>query len=286
MAIQPGVGFSFTSSSHGTTLDINQPYTDPAPFVPPEQFEVLVSGNNVFTCKGRVITQDVWAGTGLDATSAEYDLTGIWAYPTGSKTTGSNASSPWADSEGFITIANAAAEGSDSWGVYIVRQPLNKGSNNRSPSLVVIADYYLTPSDAYEKTTPWGEADTTDSIRLYGGLGATAVEIDGTPSGYLISGFDPDPVQYNYNCQRVKVASIAWNGTTNSWDVTQQLIGTITLPNIIQYYGIQLVVAGSTSPFATWPQYETECDAWNGAWTGYSKPSMQTSVILPVGMPG
>jgi len=282
--LQPGVGYNLVQSPHGDSLEILFPEI-PAPYGP-EQFKVEAYSNRVKVARGRVITQDVWDGTAMDATTAEYELSGVWAYPTGSKTTGSSALSPWMDSDGYITIANAAEEGSDSWGVYIVRQPLNKSAQNRSPSLVVMADYYLSPSDAYEKTTPWGEADTTDSIRLYGGLGATAVEIDGSPSGYLISGFAPDPVQYNYNCQRVKVASITWNSTTNAWDVTQLLIGTITLPNIIQYYGIQLVVAGSTSPFATWPQYETECDAWNGAWTGYSKPSMQTSVILPVGMPG
>jgi len=285
MAIQPGVGFSFSTSVHGTTLDINQPYTDPAPFVPPEQFEVLVSGNNVFTCKGRVITQDVWAGTGLDATSAEYDLIGIWAYPTGSKTTGSNASSPWADSEGFITIANAAAEGSDNWGVYIVRQPLNQASEFRSPALVVMADG-ITPSDAFDKTTPWGEADTTDSIRLYGYIGASALDVDGSPAGYLIGGTQTTPIQYNYNCQRVLVASIIWNGTTNVWDVTQELIGTITLPNIIQFYGLVLVVDGEPSPFTGWPQYDAESDAWNGAWSGYAKPTTLTNVISPIGMPG
>ena len=193
MAIQPGVGFSFTSSNHGTTLDINPVWSAPIPSLPVEQFKVLVSGNNVFTGKGRVITQDVWAGTGLDATSAEYDLTGIWAYPTSSKTTGSNASSPWGDSEGFITIANAAAEGSDSWGVYIVRQPLNQASEFRSPALVIMAD----GSDAFDKTTPWGEADTTDSIRLYGGIGATTLVVDGSPAGYLITGGQATPVQYN-----------------------------------------------------------------------------------------
>jgi len=281
MSIQPGVGYSFKQSSSGTVFDVDQPYTDPAPFVPPEQFEVLVSGNNVFTCKGRVITQDVWSGTGLDATSAEYDLTGIWAYPTGSKTTGSNASSPWADSEGFITIANAAAEGSDSWGVYIVRQPLNQASEFRGPALVVMAD----ASDAFDKTTPWGEADTTDSIRLYGGIGATTLDVDGSPAGYLITGGQTNPVQYNYNCQRVLVASIIWNGTTNVWDVTQELIGTITLPNIIQFYGVILEVAGDPSPFTGWPQYDAESDAWNGAWSGYAKPSILTSIISPVGMP-
>lgn len=282
MSVQPGVGYNFTSSGLGTNLTIEPVWTEPAVVVPVEQFTVLVSGNNVFTGKGRVITQDVWSGTGLDATSAEYDLTGIWAYPTGSKTTGSNASSPWADSEGFITIANAAAEGSDNWGVYIVRQPLNQGAEFRSPALVVMAD----ASDAFDKTTPWGEADTTDSIRLYGGIGATTLDVDGSPAGYLITGGQTTPVQYNYNCQRVLVASIIWNGTTNVWDITQELIGTITLPNIIQFYGVVLEVAGDPSPFTGWPQYDAESDAWNGAWSGYAKPTILTNVISPIGMPG
>lgn len=281
MSIQPGVGYSFKQSNYGTVLDIDQTYTDSAPFLPVEQFTVQVSGNNVSTAKGRVITQDVWAGTGLDATTAEYDLTGIWAYPTGSKTTGSNASSPWADSEGYITIANAAAEGSDSWGVYIVRQPLNQGSEFRGPSLVVMAD----ATDAFDKTTPWGEADTTDSIRLYGYFGASALDVDGSPAGYLIGGTQTTPIQYNYNCQRVLVASIIWNGTTNFWDVSQKLIGTITLPNIIQFYGVVLEVAGDPSPFIGWPQYDAESDAWNGAWTGYSKPTILTNVVSPLGIP-
>ena len=281
MAIQPGVGFSFSSSDYGTTLDINPVWTAPIPSLPVEQFKVLVSGDNVFTAKGRVVTQDVWAGTGLDATSAEYDLTGIWAYPTGSKTTGSNASGPWADSEGFITIANAAAEGSDNWGVYIVRQPLNQASEFRGAALVIMAD----ASDAFDKTTPWGETDTTDSIRIYGGIGATTLEVDGSPAGYLITGGQTTPVQYNYNCQRVLVASIIWNGTTNSWDVSQKLIGTITLPNIIQFYGLVLEVAGDPSPFTGWPQYEAESDAWNGAWSGYAKPTTFINVISPIGMP-
>jgi hypothetical protein len=141
-------------------------------------------------------------------------------------------------------------------------------------------------SDAFDKTTPWGEADTTDSIRLYGGIGATTLDVDGSPAGYLITGGQTTPVQYNYNCQRVLVASIIWNGTTNSWDVSQKLIGTITLPNIIQFYGLVLEVAGDPSPFTGWPQYEAESDAWNGAWSGYAKPTILTSVISPSGMPG
>jgi hypothetical protein len=282
MSIQPGVGYSFKQSNYGTVLDIDQTYTDSAPFLSVEQFTVQVSGNNVCTAKGRVITQDVWAGTSLDATTAEYDLTGIWAYPTGSKTTGSNASSPWADSEGYITITNAAAEGSDSWGVYIVRQPLNQGSEFRGPALVVMAD----ASDAFDKTTPWGEADTTDSIRVYGYIGASALDVDGSAAGYLIGGTQTSPIQYNYNCQRVLVASITWNGTTSSWDVSQKLIGTITLPNIIQFYGLVLVVDGDPSPFTGWPQYDAESDAWNGAWSGYAKPTTLTNVISPIGMPG
>jgi len=292
MSLQPGVGYSFAASSHGTTLDINPVWsnlTSTQPQITPDGGgEIFIEDGettgtvNVMVAKMRVLIQDRWEGTGYDLTTAEYAINGIYAYPTGSKVAGTDATSIFCDDGSKFALANAANGGKDGWLLCLIRQPMNKSGQLIGPQLVIMSG----DSDAYEKTTPWGEADTTDSIRLYGGLGATAVEIDGSPSGYLVSGFAPSPVQYNYNCQRVNVASVTWNATTNAWDVTQLLSGTITLPNIIQYYGIQLVVAGGTSPFITWPQYETECDAWNGAWTGYSKPSMQTSVILPVGMPG
>lgn len=274
--IQPGIGYNLTDTADGSSLEILFP---PQVEYGPEQFKVVIEGNEIKVAKGRVITQDVWEGTYKDATTVEFTLDGVWAYPTGSKTAGSDSEGPWADSGATYTIANAASEGSDYWGVYIVRQPLNKTGQKHTAELVIMS----TDSDAYDKTTPWGEADTTDSIRLYSVCNATEVLVDGVSAGDFVTSFDANPAQYNYNCQRVKVASINWFG--GKWVLTQHLIGTLTLPNIIQHYGTAVGVDGAR-PDTYWPNYESECDAWNGSWTGYTKASSPTAyVVEPSGFP-
>jgi hypothetical protein len=274
--IQPGTGYNFVNSEDGASLEILFPEVTP---YGPEQFKVQMLGDKVMVAKGRVITQDIWEDTHKDATTVEFTLDGIWAYPTGSKTVGSDSTGPWVDSGAQYAIANAASEGSDYWGVYIVRQPFNKVGQRHTPELVIMS----TDSAAYDKTTPWGEADTTDSIRLYTVCNATSVEVDGTPIGDFVTSFDANPSQYNYNCQRVKVASIVWSDSM--WNITQHLIGTLTLPNVIQHYGTAVGVDGAR-PDTYWPNYETECDNWNGSWTGYTKASSPTaSVIVPSGFP-
>jgi hypothetical protein len=239
---------------------------------------------DVQIAKLTVITQDVREETFGDTTTVEFALFGIWAYPTGSKTTGTNPTSPYMDSGGSIKIKNAAAGGFDTWGVYIVRQPFNKAGQMHAPQMVVMSDFYASPSDAYEKTTPWGEGSTTDSIRLYSVANATAVTVDGTSAGNFVDSIAPNPRQYNYNCQRVKVASMVW--ADGSWKTTQHLSGSITLPNTIQFYGTVVSIAGGTDPTTFWPNYSDKSDDWNGSWTGYSKSSSPTaSVIVPSGFP-
>jgi len=226
--------------------------------------------------KMSVITQDVWENN--VPTTVEYYINGVWAYPTGSKTTGSVPGSVWMDSDGFISVANAANGGSDVWGVYIVRQPLNKSGQTHAPQVVVMAP----SSDAFDKTNSFVE--TNDAILLFNEVGASPITIDGVASGNSIYGVSPNPYQYNYNCQRVIVAGILWDSLTSSWKITQYLSGAITLPNIIQHFGFVLAIDGSPSPMIGWPQFETQCDAWNGAWSGYSKAS--SSVSGPVSPPG
>lgn len=271
-----GEGASISYGSGGTILTTIPDVQDE---VGPEQFQVAVYGNSLKVARGRVITQDVWEGTYKDATTVEFTLNGIWAYPTGSKTSGSDTNGPWADSGSTYAIANATSGGSDYWGVYIVRQPLNKVGQKHTAEMVIM----FTDSDAYDKTTPWGGAETTDSIRLYTVCNATSVEVDGVPAGDFVTSFDANPSQYNYNCQRVKVASITWSG--GQWVLTQHLIGTLTLPNVIQHYGTAVGVDGAR-PDTYWPNYGSECDAWNGSWTGYTKATSPTAyVIEPPGFP-
>jgi hypothetical protein len=95
-----------------------------------------------------------------------------------------------------------------------------------------------------------------------------------TPDEDTFNGeLNQDDKLVNYNCQRVKVATVQWNTDTNAWDVTQHLIGTLTLPD-------QMVSTGTlryeydpmgTPPWSTWPLFSSKNDDWNGAWTGYDK---------------
>lgn len=284
--VQPGIGYTVTDTPDGSSLEILFPPQQET-IIQQFQTEIVTPGATatIRVAKGHVITQDVWEDTFEDVTTVEFSLEGVWAYPTGSKTTGSDANGAWMDSGGTITISNAASEGSDSWGVYIVRQPFNKVGQKHTAELIVINDDYLSPSDAYTKTTPWGTPTGLDSIRLITVANATSVTIDGTPSDPFVTSFDPNPSQYNYNCQRVKVAGINWDATIGGWKVSQLLIGSITLPNIVQYYGTEVGIDGAR-PDTYWPNFETECDAWNGAWTGYAKAGSPTSfAVVPSGFP-
>jgi hypothetical protein len=80
--------------------------------------------------------------------------------------------------------------------------------------------------------------------------------------------------QVNYNCQRLKVAELYWDGTFSQWTVRQWLIGSLTNPDINYHNGNREyeVLPGDPPPsWATDIDYSTEQAAWNGPWTGYTK---------------
>lgn len=287
MSLQPGVGYSFTSSGSGTTLDINQPWTPTQGvgdnITPGGGGEVIIqegesSGTvGILIAKMRVIIQDRWEGTGYDLTTAEYAVKGVYAYPTGSKTTGTDATSIFCDNGSKYSLSNAANGGADEWLVCLIRQPMNQTGQLLGPQLAIMS----AGSDAYDKTTPWGEADTTDCIRLHSLGTQSEMVVDGVSNNY-ISNITSTPYQYNYNCQRVNVANIVWTGTT--WRVDQQLSGPVTLPNVVQFFGTFVIPSGDPFPPTAWPQYATESSAWNGSWTGYTKAA--TYVSEPLSPPG
>jgi hypothetical protein len=290
MSLQPGVGYSFRSSGSGTTLDINQVWTAPqsesSNITPEGGGEIVIQdGENsgtvgVLVAKMRVIIQDRWEGIGYDLTTAEYAIKGIYAYPTGSKTAGTDATSIFCDNGSKYALANAANGGTDNWLVCLIRQPMNKIGQLLGPQLVIMAP----DSDAYAKTTPWGESDTTDCIRLHNLATQSDLVVDGVSNSY-ISNITSNPYQYNYNCQRVIVANIYWTGT--AWTVKQQLVGPVTLPNVVQFFGTYVIPSGDPSPPTAWPQYSSKSDDWNGAWSGYTKASTYVSEpVSPPGFPG
>ena len=272
--LQPGVGYNLVQSPIGDSLEILFPEVTP---YGPEQFKVEMSGDRVKVAKGRVIAMhSLTTNPVFSAQQAllEFNVQGFAIYPTGSRTEGTDIpNSIWA-SDGYVTIqkyvpasGEVPASGSNTWGVYIVRNQAESGGGTGTlPLLAVMAD----GSDAYTKSTAfptdteghyvWGAYQKTLGVIVDGGSGG---------SGNLLVEMLNYALQ-NYAAERIKVASIVWEN--DAWKVTQLLIGTLTLPG---YIGGGLITWTTDPvpgyPSATLPGYKATNDNWWAAWTGYTK---------------
>jgi hypothetical protein len=243
--------------------------TGAEPYVPPpEQFQVKVTAGveegewQLQVAKGRVIT-----GGGRSAV-AEWDVQGFAIYPTGANVVGTDTASPYVNQGGHVKITDPTVGGSYAWGVYIVSNP----ASLNFPMLAVMA----YPSDAYTKSTPWTAGVSwidvspyTDQIIIVPSPPAPSPELH-LKSYDTVEGNH----QYNYNCQRLKVAELYWDGTFSQWTVRQWLIGSLTNPDINWHIGnkeYEVFVGEPPPAWATTTLYETEQNEWNGPWAGYSK---------------
>ena len=229
----------------------------------PEQFETRVLASTeegvwkVQVAIGRVIT-----GGGRQAVG-EYDVQGFAIYPTDSKVNGSDSGSPYVNQGGYVKISNADYDGSNSWGVYIVSNP----SEGNYPMLAVIAE----GSDADTKSQPWTTRVAWIDVCPYT---VSVITTPTPPYEVYLKSYDTVSSQHqaNYNCQRIKIATLYWDGVHSNWIVRQWLIGSLTNPSIEWWNGNREYNSDSGIPdWATTTDYQTEQDAWLGAWTGYYK---------------
>jgi hypothetical protein len=148
--------------------------------------------------------------------------------------------------------------------------------------LAVIADD--DENEALEKSRPYGD-NSCDSVKYYSSQALDEFYISGYFPVFVYMGsggkahYDFAAACKNYNCQRVKIATIQYGGDPAGWTVTQHLIGTLTIPSQFNHMGIitglgpQMVnpeIDWITNPFST-IEYSSQNTAWNGAWTGYDK---------------
>ena len=229
----------------------------------PEQFETRVLASTeegvwkVQVARGRVIV-----GGGRQAVG-EYDVQGFAIYPTGSKVNGSDSESPYVNQGGYVKISNADYDGSNTWGVYIVSNP----SEGNYPMMAVIAD----GSDADTKSRPWTTRVAWIDVCPYT---VSVITTPTPPYEVYLKSYDTVSSQHqaNYNCQRIKIATLYWNSGTSNWIVRQWLIGSLTNPSIEWWNGNREYNSDDGIPdWATTTDYQTEQDAWLGPWTGYYK---------------
>lgn len=238
--------------------------TGAAPVTPtPEQFETrVVAGTEegewqVQVAKGRVIT-----GGGKQAV-AEYDVQAFAVYPTGANVVGTDTASPYVNQGGHVKIYNASSGGSNAWSVYIVSNP----SESNFPMLAVMAD----GSDAELKSRPWTTNVSWIDVCPYT---ITTITTPTPPYEVLQKIYDTVEGQHqvNYNCQRIKIASLYWSGTGSQWVLFQWLVGSLTNPNINWWNGNrEYDSAGGVPTWASLTEYATEQADWLGPWTGYTK---------------
>jgi len=272
--VQPGVGYNVIDTADGSSLEILFPdQTNNGP----EQFKVEMWGDKVQVAKGRVIAMHSLTSSPVYSSQQallEFNVQGFAVYPTGSRTEGADIpNSIWA-SDGYVTIqkyvpaeGEEPAYGSNTWGVYIIRNQAEGGGNQGSlPVLAVMAD----GSDAYTKSTAF-PTDTEGHYRWAAWIQELSVTVEGEGGGYgslKVSG--NNYMLLNYAAERIKIASMVWEDDT--WKVTQLLIGSLTLPS---YIGCAPTIYSLDPPpgypGGTYPAFASTNNDWWGAWSGYTK---------------
>lgn len=296
MSIQPGVGFSFKSSSSGTTLDIDPLWS---PFVPSNSDQVPPGGdgggdqippNKVIFSKMRVICRT--ANTSADPVSSclrEYNLINMAVYPTGSKTAPTIANTDLLDDGATFTLVPPVAPASTKEYVFsVILNHYNIASGTLSAGLPYAA-LMEVGGDAYTKTTPFEYEDACDYQEFFqiSRLSLLSIPSNSDPTDPDLNTdfwvthadtidtetFTPMPYKLrNYNCQRLRIATIAWDSINSVWVMTQHLLGPITIPYNIFNGGTYEITSLDTDPsWITTPQNETEQQDWEGAYTGSTK---------------
>jgi hypothetical protein len=272
-----------------------------------EEFKVKIIRDGLFTkvkvARGRVLARCAELTTQTQSYPApsfnyveykppclkEFNVKNFAVYQDGSLYPGTFTSSPWASDDGYVLLPMTSGH---SFGVYLVMNQFDaSGYISGAPYLAVMAD--TDENEAYEKTTPYGDG-SCDSVEYYSNQ--VLEELPGFGPYYLYVKTDVTP-QYsfesgvkNYNCQRVKIASIT-NLGGDVFGVTQHLIGTLTLPSQFNHKGLVSGIVpdhtGSstdwlTNPFASWPLYSAQNTAWNGTWSGYTKAFTGATVQVSV----
>lgn len=264
--MQPGSGYSIISGQAGTSLTID----DPQLAGDPEQFRVTVmrtgSGYAVQVRKGFVLwcsyrNSDAWT---FSTQSGEIQR--FFSYPTGWKIVGPFADandSPLMEKGGYIQVQPASVEGgSDSWGVYLLGSG-GSASETFTPYVGVFAD----GSDAELKSRYFNGFNDQIIVRNVKQL--TNLEVE-TPEGSttITIGACGTLHQYNYNCQRYKIATLTWEGST--FIVEQHLLGQVTIPYPVNHQG-DFCYVDEPPEWLGSPYYGPQLEDWFGPWTGYDK---------------
>jgi hypothetical protein len=298
MSIQPGVGYNFTSSGSGTSIDINQPWS---PFTPNQSILVPDGGGETDInedpetgettanfSKLRVICRS--ASNSLTSCLREYNLVGMAVYPTGSKNSPTTPNPSLIDEGATFTLVPPSGGATTKEYVFsIILNHYNIASGTLT-SGVPYAALMEVGGDAHTKTTPFNGEPACDRQDWVNAFQIAPVSISIPDAPFEVNG-NLEIAQANklknYNCQRLRIATIAWNNVTSSWNVIQHLIGPITIPFNIFYEGPYRWEDSDTFTPPSWwttPDNADKQADWEGTysdstkWSGGANPTESITV--------
>jgi hypothetical protein len=269
MSIQPGPGYTFTSSSLGTNLNIQQPWSEwNGVDALVQQFECKVvsesdgeGGVNYFLQTYKGVVDYTWSqfpfrpepdGTGGETAFRSFQnqarITDWAVYRNGTRTLGTDGTSEWMASNGKIEILNADyVGGSNQWLVCISKIDWWDKDSWLSAYRLIDAE------KPFVSVFPADDTTATDTLLAPQGSSMhTGGVLYAESNAYAIAALaldPPVPIQIGYTVK--KIASIDWNTTTLSWDVTQYEYGPITLP-MHHDVGTMLFNTGTPPSPSTW----------------------------------
>lgn len=267
MAIQPGTGYTFTASSQGTNLSVQTPWSQWGGVNGREyqQFECLVYTQQVEEVEGEPPVTKHFLATHKGVVNYtwsqfpfNFDAVNGNAFRTFEKQA---RITDWAVYENGKRTAGTATDGPDfEWFAGGGKIELPTGASGKS---VVVT---ISKIDWWDKEGWLSAYRTIDAEKPFvsvfdaadANINAILVQQGNTalagPVLYENSGsftYGPTyPIWIGYTVK--KIAQLDWNDTTNSWDVTQYLVGPIDLP--VNHF-VQTVLTAGSAPSPT--LYET-----------------------------
>lgn len=268
-------GILFNDTPAGTA------YSLPADLYEPgvSDFLVNVNGNGsqwtVNVAKGRVLYRSS-PNSITGGCLKEFEIQGFAVWPIDSLFIGDYPNSPWTQQGGYCNISPAEDDGYDAYGVYIIANQYRAYDGTLLPGVPYLA---LMPigGDAETKTKPWNE-DGCDQQVWYNFFEYRPVSVTIPTPPYEVSGnLENSQINklQNYNCQRIKLATIYWDGTNKVWTVKQFISGTITIPYNIHYAGTyRFEITDPPTDYPSWyttPYYASRQQDWEGFFTDCEK---------------
>jgi hypothetical protein len=251
MSIQPGVGYTFTSSSLGTNLNIERPWSewDPSGATIVQQFQVGIKkvgdANKLQLAKGTVFfTQSNMPRIKLGAHNDQRQswISKVAVYGAGITRTAGTGSSVWMEDGGHYNITSAGT-----YYVTISKFDINQSNDDTESNLLNAEQPWVSifkASDSIESTifSETGPSEYVNKTNMHKmtGYDATSTGLSGDWGNCHTTWFNP--VKWGYAVKLIAIVTATTDAGEGGFKFTidQLIVGPIDLQIPVQFIGTTL----------------------------------------------